>query len=125
MNHRLIVPTLGFALLALAGCGGQPIQYQAHNEMMPGPGLFSGDSGVFSWSPGRQHSDAGRPPAKPLPPTATTADKVDLADEAEGFRRYQQAKHARSAEWLEFVEWQSWQAYARWHSGRTPAPPRE
>lgn len=50
MIHRSITKLAGFLLACqlLAGCGGEPYQYQPDNELKPGPGLFSGEDGEFN-----------------------------------------------------------------------------
>lgn len=35
------------ACLTLNGCGGEPYAYETDRELKPGPGLFSGEDGVF------------------------------------------------------------------------------
>jgi hypothetical protein len=35
------------ASLMLVGCGGEPYTYQTDRELKPGPGLLSGEDGVF------------------------------------------------------------------------------
>lgn len=32
----------------LAGCGGSDFEYSDNRDLKPGPGLFSGDDGVFT-----------------------------------------------------------------------------
>ncbi|WP_207062778.1 hypothetical protein [Motiliproteus sp. SC1-56] len=42
-----------FAVLLLAGCGAQPFDYQSDREIPAGPGLVSGQDGVFGQPPRR------------------------------------------------------------------------
>ncbi len=37
-----------FLLLMLFGCGGKNFDYTDSNDTKPGPGLFSGEDGVFT-----------------------------------------------------------------------------
>lgn len=39
------------AVLGLAGCGGQPYTYVEATEIPPGPGLLTGERGVFGTPP--------------------------------------------------------------------------
>jgi len=34
--------------LLLAGCGGEPFNYEPAHELKPGPGIFSGKDGEFT-----------------------------------------------------------------------------
>jgi hypothetical protein len=52
------------ALVSLAACGGQPFEYTAADEIPPGPGLFSGPDGAFTYGIGGT-DEAGDPEAKP------------------------------------------------------------
>jgi len=47
MSVLRIIIALYFIVL-LAGCGGNDFQYKSSNDTQPGPGLFSGDDGVFN-----------------------------------------------------------------------------
>jgi len=51
MSARLV---LSLALLgaALAGCGAAPFEYHSQREIPKGPGLFSGEEGVFAFRSG-------------------------------------------------------------------------
>lgn len=109
-------------LSSLVGCGGQPTRYEPHHEMMPGPGLFSGSSGAFSWSGASQ----GAAPAPPPDSRPAAAAVEEGSSEPETYRRYRRAKEADSDEWREFLEWKSWQAYLQWrrlHSSGSPRAP--
>ena len=44
---RLVVIVLLLAVI-LCACGGKPLQYTDSKEQKPGPGLFSGEDGVFT-----------------------------------------------------------------------------
>lgn len=35
-------------IFCLAGCGGSDFEYPDNRDLKPGPGLFSGDDGVFT-----------------------------------------------------------------------------
>ncbi len=50
MVNRFFIKLAGCLLACqlLAGCGGEPYQYQPDNELKPGPGLFSGEDGEFT-----------------------------------------------------------------------------
>lgn len=104
-------------LAGLVGCGGQPTRYEPHHEMLPGPGLFSGSSGEFSWRAGKEQAVVQLPRARPEEP-APEADAAEL----DSYRRYRRAKEAASDEWREFLEWQSWQAYLQWHRTQSSGP---
>lgn len=44
---RLVIAVLFLAVI-VCGCGGKPLQYTDSKEQKPGPGLFSGEDGVFT-----------------------------------------------------------------------------
>ena len=58
MSARLV---LSLALLgaALAGCGAPPFEYHSQREIPKGPGLFSGEEGVFALGAARVRGLAG------------------------------------------------------------------
>lgn len=63
------VLVLFFSLLLLSGCGGTDYQYQNANETKPGPGLLSGDDGVFTLI------KIDKPPEKETEETEKTAEE--------------------------------------------------
>ena len=47
LRLRLLIAVLLLAVIICA-CGGKPLQYTDSKEQKPGPGLFSGEDGVFT-----------------------------------------------------------------------------
>ncbi len=46
--HTMLLALAAGLALFLAGCGGTPYDYSSANDTKPGPGLLSGDDGVFN-----------------------------------------------------------------------------
>lgn len=46
--HRLTIPILFLVVVLSTGCEGKPFAYHDDNQIPQGPGLVSGEDGVFS-----------------------------------------------------------------------------
>ena len=74
MTRALLLSTVLLAgLSGLSGCAEyekiyQPAEYHPGTEMKPGPGLFTGDSGVYTLCCGSDAKDAGSAAQNDEPP---------------------------------------------------------
>lgn len=122
------------------GCGAKSFDYQTQgDEMMPGPGVFSGDDGEFTLykskappadeaagkatAPSTRETDAGAA----VPSTAATESQIPPAykeflefqawkQEKADFESFQEWKESKegAVEYQEFLEWKRWQEYRQW-----------
>jgi hypothetical protein len=83
---------------ALAGCGGTPVDYHRADDMKPGPGMITGDSGEKVW-----RIDLG---GKATPAAASSSC---VAVEFERWKR----SAAGSDEYREFQDWREWREWKR------------
>jgi len=107
---------LGLVMLlpvATIGCSGRYVEYHATTEIPMGPGLMSGEKGVFVLYDGGGAKDGitTEPSSPESPPAAPTVD--GRAQEFEDFKRWKDANRD-SSEYREFLEWQKWKAFRVW-----------
>lgn len=127
--RKLILP-LGLALLysTIAGCAGsrgEVLQYTNTDDIVEGPGLFTGEDGAFTMDFGTGSSDG--PGAEPSVP-----EDADVSyQEFEAFKRSREAgrqgngsldEDALSREYQEFLQWKEWREFQEWkrHRGKSP-----
>ncbi len=141
-SDQLLRTAAGIALAAaLAGCGGQPVEYHSQNEIPEGPGMFTGEKGAAVFTLWERKTTADATPAatdqKQRSATAGAAAGQSAADtmgtpggaragaagdyaEFEAFQQFRRMKESRSAEYREFLEWREWKEYREWRRQREP-----
>jgi hypothetical protein len=132
-KHLLSTTTLFFlfALLGIAGCGGQPFNYHSDNEIPEGPGVFSKEKGaftVYSSNSGQGESTvktkeaAATDTEAALPASKAASEKTEFEafqewkQEQAEFNEFKAWKQSQDGaeEYAEFLEWKRWQEYRRW-----------
>ncbi len=83
--------------VALCGCGGKYFEYQDPKDIPPGPGLFSGSEGAFTFSTDKKKSTT----------EVASSDEVRELEALREFRRWK-ASSADTAEYREFQAWWEW-----------------
>jgi hypothetical protein len=117
-NTRLKILLIGFALIVLVGCAGQPLEYDAADEIPSGPGVLSGKDGEFTLYRSKEEKDSG-----------TAADNSEAKEfrelqewkkEAKEFKEFQEWKKTMqgSDESREFLEWRKWKKFKEWEKSR-------
>jgi hypothetical protein len=115
-----------FASLAVVvtGCGTQHFSYRSDSEIPEGPGLLTGEEGVFVLYSDREAkvgSTAASGSSVPLSGKSdasdTTAARSSSVDselrDFQDFKRWKEANRD-SPEYREFREWQEWKAFRAW-----------
>ncbi len=117
---------IGFTLIVLAGCAGQPFEPDTVGEIPSGPGVLSGEDGEFTI----YDSEGGVFGKKKNKKDSETAEDNAEAEEfqefqqwkkeAKEFRKFQEWKKTSrdSDEYREFLEWRKWKKYKEWEKSQ-------
>ena len=138
-----MLPAAGLLIFALAGCNAKPYDYEpTADEMKPGPGVFTGDSGELTLYDSKKGGLLPRETAETSSEKTTDASPETTAaagtqtgtetmvtpeearefqqfqqwkKEKEQFHEYQQWKNSNkgSAEFKEFQEYREWKKTAK------------
>lgn len=127
--RKLTVPLcLALLYVTTAGCAGsrgELLQYTNTDDIVEGPGLFTGEDGAFTMDFGTGSS--GGADAGPSVPEGSDASYQEF----QAFKRSRQAgehgngtrdEDALSREYQEFLQWKEWREFQDWkrHRGTTP-----
>jgi hypothetical protein len=82
---------------ALAGCGAKPFDYHRADDMKPGPGMLSGETGEGVWK---------------IDLSGKTRPAAASGSEAEEFERWKRSAEGTD-EYREFQDWREWREWKR------------
>lgn len=120
MITRALATSLVLSLAAaLAACAAKPFDYHSQNEIVKGPGVFTGETGaavVRIPGTGGGSSRGGAPTPRAVAAVAGSASNAVPTGaqdfhEFEAFREFRRAKSEGSPDYNEFQEWLEWKAY--------------
>jgi hypothetical protein len=113
----LMIGLISLATVACAGSRGETLRYTDRNDIMEGPGLFTGEEGAFTFSFGKDGADeaAGG--------TDSRGSEVSYR-KFETFRQFREAETeatdtgAHSSAYEDFQLWKEWNEYQEWKRDR-------
>ena len=123
---RMSILLIGLALILLAGCAGQPFEPDAPGEMLPGPGVFSGEDGEFTLYKSKDKAKGRKKEKEVTGITGETAEAKEFQEfqewkkETREFKEFQEWKKTMrdSEEYQEFLEYRKWKKYKEWEKSK-------